>query len=148
MLEATLCTHPPHLAKEGEEVVLPFDKRYCRRSLMTSTQDRQFLLKLSHTTLLQEGDILELTDGTFIRVIAALEDMLAISSSEPHALLALAWSIGNRHCPLEITDTTLRVRYDPLIEQHAQSLSLTIERYEGPFTPTLPQGGSHAPAHS
>lgn len=130
-----------------EKVILTFDQRYRRRCLLTSTTGRSFLLNLPETTILQNGDGLQLSDGTGVEVVAATEDVLDITSVDFSSLLSMAWSLGNRHCPVELRENGLRARYDPLLAVWRPFPDLSIVRVQRPFTPTLPMlndtGGHH-----
>jgi urease accessory protein len=135
MIEAK--SFSPHSSYD-EKVILTFDQRYRRRCILTTTAGRSFLLNLSETTVLQNGDGLNLSDGTGVEIVAACEDVLDISSPNVLSLLSMAWSLGNRHCPVELRENVLRVRYDPLIESWRPFLHLLVTRNHAPFTPNLP----------
>src|ERR1700694_821680 len=117
-------TQPP-----ADTVVLDFDDRHRRRMAMTGTRGLEFLLDLENATVLRGGDALVLDDGRLIEVVAAPEPLAEIRGNDPHHLVRVAWHLGNRHLPTQITAKGLRIRGARVIE------------IEAPFDP---EGGAYA----
>ena len=103
-------THPP-----VDTVVLDFDDRHRRRLAMTATRGLEFLLDLEMAIALRGGDALVLEDGRLIEVVAAPEPLAEIRCKDAHHLVRVAWHLGNRHLPTQITARGLRVRRDHVI---------------------------------
>jgi urease accessory protein len=57
------------------------------------------------------------------------------------ALVRVAWHLGNRHLPTELTRRALRIRRDPVIEEMARGLGASVVAIEAPFNP---EGGAYA----
>src|SRR6202000_918087 len=129
-------TEPP-----ADTVVLGFDDRHRRRMAMTGTHGLKFLLDLENAVALRGGDALVLDDGRWIKVIAAPEPLVEIRGNDPHHLVRVAWHLGNRHLPTQITGKGLRVRRDHVIEAMVQGLGARIIEIEAPFDP---EGGAYA----
>jgi urease accessory protein len=125
----------------ADTVVLDFDDRHRRRMVMTGTRGLEFLLDLEHAVALRGGDALVLDDGRLIEVVAAPEPLLEIRCSDPQHLVRVAWHLGNRHLPTQITPRGLRIRRDHVIEAMVKGLGARIIEIEAPFDP---EGGAYA----
>ena len=124
----------------ADTVVLDFDQRYRRRVAMTGVGGLEFLLDLAEATMLRGGDGLRLEDGRVVEVLAEPEPLAEIRAAGPLALTRIAWHLGNRHLPTELTPKALRVRRDPVIEAMAEGLGARVIALEAPFNP---EGGAY-----
>jgi urease accessory protein len=138
-------TEPP-----ADTVVLDFDDRHRRRMAMTGTRGLEFLLDLENAVALRGGDALVLDDDRLIEVVAAPEPLAEIRGNDPQHLVRIAWHLGNRHLPTQITARGLRIRRDHVIEAMARGLSARVIEIEAPFDPEggAYAGGGHAHAGS
>jgi urease accessory protein len=125
----------------ADTVVLDFDDRHRRRMAMTGTRGLEFLLDLENATVLRGGDALVLDDGRLVEVVAAAEPLLEIRGSDPQHLVRVAWHLGNRHLPTQITARGLRIRRDHVIEAMVRGLGAHVIEIEAPFDP---EGGAYA----
>jgi len=125
----------------ADTVVLDFADRHRRRMAMTGTRGLQFLLDLEDATVLRGGDALVLDDGRLIEVVAAPEPLVEIRGSDPQHLVRVAWHLGNRHLPTQITAKGLRIRRDHVIEAMVRGLGARVIEIEAPFDP---EGGAYA----
>src|SRR5712675_1952629 len=62
--------------------------------------------------------------------------------AEPPDLLRIAWHLGNRHLPLQVVGTRLRIRADHVIAEMVAGLGGRVTRLEAPFDPET--GAYHA----
>ncbi|MET0708373.1 MAG: urease accessory protein UreE [Tardiphaga sp.] len=125
----------------ADTVVLDFDDRHRRRMAMTGTRGLEFLLDLENAVALRGGDALVLEDGRLIEVVAAAEPLVEIRSPDSAHLVRVAWHLGNRHLPTQITGRGLRIRRDHVIEAMVQGLGARLIEIEAPFDP---EGGAYA----
>src|ERR1700719_845807 len=125
----------------ADTVVLDFDDRHRRRMAMTGTRGLEFLLDLENATVLRGGDALVLDDGRLIEVVAAPEPLAEIRGTDPQHLVRVAWHLGNRHLPTQITAKGLRIRRDHVIEAMVKGLGARVIEIEAPFDP---EGGAYA----
>src|SRR5450755_2566692 len=125
----------------ADSVVLDYDDRHRRRMTMTGVRGLEFLLDLEEAVLLRGGDGLKLEDGRLVEVVAAPEPLAEIRATDMAALVRVAWHLGNRHLPTELTRRALRIRRDPVIEEMAKGLGATVLGIEAPFNP---EGGAYA----
>jgi urease accessory protein len=142
MLRAFCVIAAGHWSGEpADSVVLDHDDRHRRRMTMKGTRGLEFLLDLDEAVLLRGGDGLKLDDGRVVEVVAAPEPLLEIRAADMAALVRVAWHLGNRHLPTELTRRALRIRRDPVIEEMARGLGATVVGIEAPFNP---EGGAYA----
>ena len=142
MIRATQVRGQYHWSEPpADTVVLDFDDRHRRRMVMTGTRGLEFLLDLESAVALRGGDALVLEDGRLVEVVAAPEPLAEIRGSDPQHLVRLAWHLGNRHLPAQITARGLRIRRDHVIEAMVKGLGARIIEIEAPFDP---EGGAYA----
>jgi urease accessory protein len=125
----------------ADTVVLDFDDRHRRRMAMTGTRGLAFLLDLETAVALRGGDALVLEDGRLVEVVGAPEPLIEIRGSDPQHLVRVAWHLGNRHLPTQITARGLRIRRDHVIEAMVKGLGARVIEIEAPFDP---EGGAYA----
>ncbi|MFD0909873.1 urease accessory protein UreE [Ruegeria arenilitoris] len=118
-------------------VMLNYEDRFLRRRMLRTAQNEEFLVDLSQTTSLDGGDAFELADGRLIEVVAAEEDLFAVTGPD---LTRLAWHIGNRHTPCQIEPDRLVIRRDHVIRDMLLKLGATVQDIRAPFNP---EGGAY-----
>ena len=128
---------------DAELITLTYDERFLRRKVLTTAQDERFLVDLEHTTSLNHGDAFVLSDGQFVNVVAAPENLLEINGNLVH----LAWHIGNRHMPCQIEAKRLLIQSDHVLLDMLNKLGASVRDVCEPFTP---EGGAygHGRTHS
>jgi urease accessory protein len=119
-----------------DTITLGYEARMLRRKRLVSDGGLAFIVDLSETVSLDEGDCFTLNDGRHIEIRAAAEPVLAITGG--HA--RLAWHIGNRHTPCQIGPDRLLIREDHVLEAMLRQLGAGITRVVEPFTP---EGGAY-----
>jgi len=128
-----------------DTVVLDYDQRHRRRMTMTAKRGLEFLLDLSHAVPLRDGDGLALDDGRLVEVRAAPEPLAEITAASPAGLLRVAWHLGNRHLPVQLTSVRIRIRRDHVIEAMVAGLGATVTHVEAPFDP---EAGAYGDGHA
>ena len=127
--------------KAAGTVTLAFDDRHRRRMVITDDAGEPFLLDLPRAVALDEGDGLDLGDGSFLRVIAAPEELMEVRVAGPaEAFARVAWHLGNRHLPVQIAGDTIRLRRDHVIEDMLRGLGAEVRPVLAPF---MPEGGAY-----
>lgn len=129
-------------ARCDEQVVLSYDDRLLRRKRLVTESGRGFLVDLPQVTSLDDYWGFELTDGSTVQVIAAPEDLVAVTSPTTGGpgLMRFAWHIGNRHTPCQIEDSRLLIRADHVLEAMLKGLGAELSRVTEPFRP---EGGAY-----
>lgn len=128
-------------AEAAGTVVLDFDARHRRRIRLATDGGENVLLDLPKAVAMADGDGLELDGGGWLRVTATPEPLAEIRAGSSHAMVRVAWHLGNRHLPTQIVGEMLRIRPDHVIEAMVRGLGAEVERIEAPFQP---EGGAYA----
>jgi urease accessory protein len=116
-------------------LTLAYDDRHRRRLQLASDAGEPFLLDLPRADVLEDGDGVALSDGTWLAVKAAPENLLEITAANPALLARLAWHLGNRHLPAEIAGDHILIRDDHVIAHMLEGLGARLKRLAAPFTP-------------
>lgn len=127
----------------ADSVVLEFDDRHRRRITLNTVGGLEFLLDLKEAVALRTGDAVKLEDGRLVEVIGAPEPLSEISAEGADHLLQLAWHLGNRHLPVQIVRSRLRIRRDHVIEEMVAGLGGKVRPIEAAFDP---EGGAYLQA--
>jgi urease accessory protein len=148
-----------HLGAESDvptdTITLDRAHRYKRRLVLTSDGGEEFLLDLAEPTYMAHGDALQLENEALIRVQAAAEPLLEIHAAGAE-LARIAWHIGNRHIPAEVTDGALYIQPDHVLEAMVVGLGAHVHHVSRPFEPEggayggkgpLDKGHSHGGGH-
>jgi urease accessory protein len=125
-------------------LTLDFDARHRRRIRLTADHGEDVLLDLPETVAMADGDGLQLDDGTWLKVQAAPEDLVAVRHKHPAQLIRLAWHLGNRHLPTEIRGNVLVIRPDHVIENMLRGYGADLQSVRAAFQP---EGGAYGHHH-
>ncbi|TNC65970.1 urease accessory protein UreE [Rubellimicrobium roseum] len=125
-----------HDGPVDDRVTLAYEDRLIRRKRIVTDGGLALLVDLPATTGLDDGDALEVEDGRWIAVRAAVEPLLEVRGD----LARLAWHIGNRHAPARIEPDRLLVRRDRVMARMLEGLGATLREIDGPF---VPEGGAY-----
>lgn len=136
-----------HDPQPKDRVLLDYEARFLRRKVLTTQSGARLLVDLPQTTSLDHGGVLLLEGGGEIAVMAAPEALLEVTPGADGNLVRLAWHIGNRHTPCQITAHRLLIQRDHVIRAMLEQLGATVTEVTEPFTP---EGGAygHGRTHS
>ena len=137
ILTAQKIRRPGEWADASDKVTLNYDDRFLRRKVLTTNSGQRITVDLAHTTSLNQGDALELGEGLFVEVMAAVEELLEVTGID---LPRLAWHIGNRHTPCQIEKDRLLVQRDHVIRDMLDKIGGKVREVDEPFTP---EGGAY-----
>lgn len=137
MMRATTVVRKAAVKPErvADTVVLDHDGRHRRRMALTGTGGLAFLLDLEKATVLNDGDGLKLEDGRLVQVKAAAQKLLEVRAENPLRLLRVAWHIGNRHTPAEITADAIYIEDDHVLAEMVRGQGCSVTAVERPFQP-------------
>ncbi|MFG1359410.1 urease accessory protein UreE [Xanthobacter pseudotagetidis] len=121
--------------KVADEVVLDHRARYGRSFAFTTAGGLRIVLDLDKAALLDDGDAVRLEDGRLVRVRAAAEDLLEVTSPSPARLLKAAWHLGGRHVPVEIAEGAVYVARDGAVAELVRGLGAAVQEVRRPFRP-------------
>jgi urease accessory protein len=133
-------------AESRGTVTLGFLDRHRRRFRLHDDDGTPFLLDLKRAVVLGAGDGLELDGGFYLRVCAASEELAEIACRDAAELARIAWHLGNRHLPMQVVGTTLRIRWDHVIVDMVAGLGAQVTRIDAAFDPeagAYAEGGHH-----
>ncbi len=130
-----------------DTITLDRQSRYRRRVLLSTDGGRDLLLDLPEATYLAHGDGLAV-EGGVVLVKAAAEDLLEIHASDALALATIAWHLGNRHTPAEITRGAIYIQPDHVLAELVEQLGAHVHRVRRPFEPEGGAYGGKGPLHS
>ena len=128
-----------------DQVTLDHEGRHKRRIVLNGEKGTTFLLDLEKATVLNDGDALKLEDGGLVLVKAAAESLLEIKADNPLRLLKMAWHIGNRHTPAEITADALYIQDDHVLAEMVRGQGCQIAHVSRPYQP---EAGAYAHDHA
>ena len=134
-------------------ITLDHGDRHRRRIMLNADGGTSFLLDLDRADVLEDGDAIRLESGWLVAVKAAPERLVEIRTPDPLELLTLAWHIGNRHVPAEITRDAIYIAYDHVLVDMLKGLGAKVAIVERPFRPVRgayhhhEQGGGHHHGH-
>lgn len=117
-------------------IALSYEGRLLRRKRLRAASGLEFLVDFERAESLRHGDGFALEDGRVVAVEAAPEAVLEITGD----LIRLAWHIGNRHTPCEISKTTLYIAEDPVLRAMLEQLGAHVHSVTRAFNP---EGGAY-----
>jgi urease accessory protein len=131
-----------------DTITLDRQSRYRRRLVLKTDSGRELMLDLTEATYLADGDGLLLRDGGIVLVKAAAEDLMEIHATDALALARIAWHLGNRHTPAQITASAILIQPDHVLAEMVEGLGAHVHRVKRPFEPEGGAYGGHGPLHS
>jgi urease accessory protein len=137
MLRATSIVRKPAVKadKVADTVTLDHEGRNRRRVALRGDGGLDFLLDLDRATALNDGDAVRLEDGRLIQVRAAPQRLLEVRAENPLRLLRVAYHVGNRHAPAEITADAVYVEEDHVLAEMVRGQGCTATAVMRPFQP-------------
>jgi urease accessory protein len=138
-----MLTFIERLESDGDRIVplftlaLTAEERTRTRHRFETPDAQELFLRLPRGTVLQDGDLLRSQSGEIIQIIAKAEPILTVTAQHPLDLLKAAYHLGNRHVPLEIAPTYLRLSRDSVLKGMLEHLGATIVEEIAPFQPEI-----------
>jgi urease accessory protein len=114
--------------------------RHRRRIRLTADHGEDILLDPPKAVAMADGDGLQLEDGRWLKVQAAVELIVEIRHKDPNQLVRLASHLGNRHLPTEIQNQVLRIRPHHVIEDMLRGFGADLVKVQAAFQP---EGGAY-----
>jgi urease accessory protein len=128
-------------AKETDQVLIDYDRRFRRRIVLTTLGGADVLIDLPQAVRLRDGDGLRLHNGGIVRVRAQPEPLMEIHAHDDNDLIRIAWHLGNRHLPVQLLGDRIRIRADHVIGEMVEGLGGHVETIDAPFDP---EAGAYA----
>jgi urease accessory protein len=108
------------------------------------SEGQSLSLQLPRGTVLYHHDVLISEKGDRVRVIAKPEPVMTVTADAPLTLLRAAYHLGNRHVPLEVTESYLRLSPDSVLKDMLEHLGVQVIEETVPFHP---ETGAYGQAH-
>lgn len=118
-----------------DTLTLDHDDRNRRRLALTADGGLGILLDLDKATALGDGDAVKLEDGRLVLIKAAPQSLLEIRAENPLRLMRVAWHIGNRHTPAEITADAIYIENDHVLAEMVRGQGCVMSAVNRPFQP-------------
>lgn len=137
--------HPPNPnAIVSFTLALTAEERSRSRHRFETADGLVVFLRLPRGTVLRDGDILHSeTDSVSVRVTAKPEPVFAVTATTLTELLRAAYHLGNRHVPLEVAATHLRLSPDPVLRTMLEQMGMQVQEAVLPFQPEQYAYGHH-----
>ena len=136
------------LIKRAPTVSLDWDVRQKSRFQVTDSTDRILSVFLQRGHVVRGGDVLVADDGSLVRVAAAPQTLLRISTCPQHGtpfdLTRAAYHLGNRHVPIELKPDHLKIEPDAVLADMLRSMHLIVNTVDEAFEP---EGGAYGSQH-
>lgn len=123
------------VASHDATLSLPIDQRSKSRLKVTLDDGQQAGLFLPRGHILRNGDLLQSTEGLIVQVQAAPETVSTVHSDHAQTLARVAYHLGNRHVPLQITGNWVRYQHDHVLDEMVVGLGLEVCVEQAPFEP-------------
>jgi len=147
MLEIKAKLKAPRSAYKLEvrgQLALPFESRQKSRLLTRLVSGEEVGLKLPRGEILRGGDLVTASDGRVIEIVSEVEKVLHVEAKTPQELAKAAYHLGNRHVPVQVGETFLRIAEDHVLEEMLLKLGAKVSHLEAPFEP---EAGAYAGGH-
>jgi len=122
---------------------LTAEERTRTRHRFDIPEEQTLFFRLPRGIFLQDGDFLEAESGELIEILAKPEPVLTVLADNPLTLLRVAYHLGNRHVPVEITSDYLHLKPDSVLAEMLIHLGVEIKEEIQPFQPEAGAYGHH-----
>ena len=128
-----------------DTLLVDYEQRQRPQGSHTALRGTQVEMALAQSVRLQTDDRLILDDETLIEIVARPEPLYELRAANPSDLARIAWMLGDRHLPVDISERRLRVRRDPAASALLSDAAVRIIAIDAPFEP---EGGAYAGVQS
>jgi urease accessory protein len=136
------------LIKRAPTVSLDWDVRQKSRFQVEDSSGRVLSVFLQRGHVVRGGDVLVADDGSLVRIEAAPQALLLITTCPQHGtpfdLIRAAYHLGNRHVPIELKPDHLQIEPDAVLADMLRSMHLIVNKVDAAFEP---EGGAYGAHH-
>ena len=136
------------LINRAPTVSLDWDVRQKSRFQVEDSSGRVLSVFLQRGYVVRGGDVLVADDGSLVRIEAAPQALLRITTCPQHGtpfdLTRAAYHLGNRHVPIELKPDHLKIEPDPVLAGMLRSMHLIVNSVHEAFEP---EGGAYGAHH-
>jgi urease accessory protein len=131
-----------------DSLTLDSEARQRRRARFITDGGRAVMLDLDAVSHLADGDALEVEgQGGLIEIKAAAEPLLEIRAEDALSLARVAWHLGNRHTPAQVTADALFIQPDHVLEAMVGGLGAEVRHVNRAFEPERGAYSGHSHGH-
>ena len=127
---------------------LDWDVRQKSRFQVEDSSGRVLSVFLQRGHVVRGGDVLVADDGSLVRIEAAPQALLRITTCPQHGtpfdLIRAAYHLGNRHVPIELKPDHLQIEPDAVLADMLRSMHLIVNKVDAAFEP---EGGAYGAHH-
>lgn len=145
----------PALLKRAPQIELDWDVRQKSRFDATASDGQHIGVFLPRGSVVRGGDVLVLESGALVRVVAAPQPVLRITTCSHHGhhhdaasaafdLMRAAYHLGNRHVPIELKPDHLKIEPDHVLADLLRAMHLEVDEVHEAFEPEAGAYGAHA----
>jgi len=131
-------------AHADAELPMAFEQRRKTRQRTALASGEEAALFLDRGSTLRGGDCLPSDDGRVVRAAAAAEALMEVKSGDAGVLAPAAYTLGDRHCTVEIGSGVLRFPADHVLGEMLLGMGLAVGLISAPFEP---EAGAYAAGH-
>ena len=139
------------IVNKGEvttSIELSIDERIKSRIIENDVNGNEVAICVERGTVLHDGDLLVNEDGEILKIISAPEEVSTIRAKDAISLTKLAYHLGNRHVPLQISqDGFLRYQVDHVLDDMVVKLGGTLTHEKAKFEPESAAYANHHHDH-
>lgn len=127
-------------------VALTWERRQKSRQRVRLESGEEVALLLPRGTTLKDGQRIASEAGRIIAVVADVEAVSTVRSTDPMCLARAAYHLGNRHTPVQLGEGWLRYRRDHVLDAMIEGLGngVVAEPETAPFEP---ESGAYSHGH-
>ncbi len=126
-----------HPATADATLSLPFELRQKSRLKTNLDTGEEIGIMLPRGRVLRGGDCLKAENGLIIELKASNEAVSTATAPNQLTIQRACYHLGNRHVPLQITDTWIRYLEDHVLDDMVVSLGLIVTHEQAPFEPEV-----------
>lgn len=125
----------------NQTLTLPYDIRQKSRFKSQLDAGGEVSVMLPRGSSLKHGDVLQSESGKSIRIVAALEKVSIVKSSDQYLLMRICYHLGNRHVPLQIEKNEIVYQCDHVLDEMVIGLGVIPTQDMRAFEP---EAGAYA----
>jgi len=122
---------------------LTAEERTRTRHRFDVPEGQTLFFRLPRGIVIQDGDFLKAESGELIQILAKPEPVLTVLADNALTLLRVAYHLGNRHVPVEITPDYLHLKPNSVLAEMLIHLGVEIKEEIKPFQPEAGAYGHH-----
>ena len=130
-----------------DQVQLSFDERCRSRGKGESDNGMTVAWFFERGQSLKHGDLLQGEDGGLFKIVAAAEKVSKVTAGDSYLLMRIAYHLGNRHVPLQITPGYLLYQVDHVLDEMARGLGGMVAHCDLAFQPEDGAYAAHGHGH-